>query len=352
MRGGASARPASRPVFVKRASGESPTLQTKSVLVTGAAGFIASHVCEALVARGVRVVGVDNFDPFYSQGRKRANLGEIERSAEASDGVFSFIEGDLAEPGLIAGVLADHDCDTVIHLAAKAGVRPSLADPAGYARANVVGTAAVLDAATHTGVQRVVAASSSSVYGNNSKVPFSETDDVNEPISPYAATKRSCEIIAKAHHAATGLPIAMLRFFTVFGPRQRPDLAISLFLRAVGAGETIRMFGDGSTSRDYTFVSDIVGGVLSACERIGAHGFRVWNLGHDEPVRLDEMIKAVGEVTGREPVIERTGMQPGDVERTWADLSRSRDELDYAPTTSLREGMARQWDWMQTHATA
>lgn len=326
-------------------------MQSKSVLVTGAAGFIGSHLAEALLARGHDVIAIDNLDPFYDEHRKRENLSAVEQAANSHGRSFSFVEGDVAEPGVVAGALRAHRCETIVHLAAKAGVRPSLADPTGYARANVVGTTAVLEAASAAGVARVVAASSSSVYGNNTKVPFSETDDVNAPISPYAATKRSCEIIASAHHDATGLPIAMLRFFTVFGPRQRPDLAISLFLRKVGAGETIRMFGDGSTSRDYTFVEDIVGGILLAIDRVDDHGFRVWNLGHDEPVRLDEMIATVGAVTGREPVIERTGMQPGDVDRTWADLSRSRAELGYAPTTSLREGMARQWDWMQTHAT-
>jgi UDP-glucuronate 4-epimerase len=193
----------------------------------------------------------------------------------------------------------------------------------------------------------VVCASSSSVYGNNEKTPFCEDDSVEHPISPYAATKRACELIGHTHHHLTGMPVAMLRFFTVFGPRQRPDLAISLFLGKIARGEPINKFGDGTTSRDYTYVDDIVTGVLSAYERIVDHGYRVWNLGGDHPITLNELIATIERVVGKDAVINQLGMQAGDVDRTWAELSRSRSELGYAPTTSITDGIARQYAWMR-----
>ncbi|MGP1273172.1 MAG: NAD-dependent epimerase/dehydratase family protein [Phycisphaerales bacterium] len=320
-------------------------MSASTFLVTGAAGFIGSHLCEALVAGGHRVLGVDNFDPFYGRSIKEANLAAIERSAPA--GSFELVEADLNDSAALEAAMARSSPETVVHLAAKAGVRPSIEDPVGYARANVTATASVLNEAAAHGVRRLVIASSSSVYGNNERTPFAEDDPVEHPISPYAATKRACELIAHTHHHLTGMPVAMLRFFTVFGPRQRPDLAISKFMRRVAAGEPITMFGDGSTSRDYTYIADIVRGILAACERIDAHGYRIWNLGGDHPMRLDELIAAIGETVGREPIVERRPMQPGDVERTWADLGRSKAELGYRCETSVREGLASQWSWLK-----
>ena len=314
-------------------------LGNDSVLVTGAAGFIASHVVERLCAQGTRVIGLDNFDPFYQRNLK-------ERNAQACrDAGAEFVEGDLCDEAFLADLFARTKPTSVIHLAAKAGVRPSIADPVGYVKANVLGTMCVLECAHKAGCDRVVMASSSSVYGNNKKVPFAEDDPVENPISPYAATKRSCELIAHAHHHLTGMPVACLRFFTVIGPRQRPDLAVSLFLSRISRGEPIRMFGDGTTSRDYTFIDDIVSGVMASYEKIDAHGFRVWNLGGNEPVSLREMIQTVGEVVGVEPIVQQEPMQPGDVERTYADLTRAKAELGYEPTTSFAEGVARQWAW-------
>jgi UDP-glucuronate 4-epimerase len=320
----------------------------ETVVVTGAAGFIGSHLCEALLARGDRVVGIDNFDPFYDRATKEDNRKAIEQAG----GDFAFREVDANDHDTLAGVLREASPQTVVHLAAKAGVRPSIADPVAYAHANVSATASVMRAAERAGAARLVIASSSSVYGNNEKAPFSEDDPVEHPISPYAATKRGCELIAHTHHHLTGMPVAMLRFFTVFGPRQRPDLAISKFMRLVARGETISMFGDGSTSRDYTFVDDIVRGILAAMSRIDEHGYRIWNLGGDHPMRLDELIAAIGATVGREPVVERRPMQPGDVDRTWADLTRAKAELGYASTTPIRDGLAAQWRWLEPRLQA
>jgi len=316
-----------------------------TALVTGAAGFIGSHLCDALLASGRRVVGVDNFDPFYGEAIKRRHLREIEEQAGAGD--FEFIEADIRDADAIERLLQKEGVASVFHLAARAGVRPSIEEPALYASVNVEGTTTLLEAARRFSVERFIMASSSSVYGNNEKVPFAETDDVSRPISPYAATKRACELIGLTFHHLYELPVACLRFFTVYGPRQRPDLAISKFMRLMERGETIPMFGDGSTSRDYTFIDDIIAGVLASEHEIGRHGYRIWNLGGSEPVSLREMIESIGATVGVEPTVERLGMQPGDVERTYADLSRSKAELGFEPTTEFREGLRRQWEWMQ-----
>lgn len=316
----------------------------RPIVVTGAAGFIGSWTVERLLARGDWVVGVDNFDPFYDPAAKRRNLAGI----SSSSGRWAFVEADIADPAGMQRLFAEHRPRGVIHLAAKAGVRPSIEDPVGYNRANVMGTAVLLEAAKTAGCERMVIASSSSVYGNAPKVPFSETDDVGSPISPYAATKRACELMGYTHWHLTRMPTAMLRFFTVFGPRQRPDLAIQSFLIRISRGERIRMFGDGTTSRDYTYIDDIVTGVVASYDRIHQHGYRIWNLGGKAPVSLREMIATIGRVVGVEPKVEPGPMQPGDVERTWADLSRSSAELGYAPNTAFEEGVRRQWAWIKS----
>lgn len=316
------------------------------VLVTGAAGFIGSHVCRALVARGQAVVGVDNFDPFYARSIKERAWRELQQLG------CTLVEADITDAGAMSRLFAQSAPASVVHLAAKAGVRPSIADPAGYAHANVTGTSVILESARAAKCDRIVIASSSSVYGNNRKVPFAEEDDVSGPISPYAATKRACELLAHAHHHLTGMPTALLRFFTVYGPGQRPDLAISLFLESVALGKPIRMFGDGSSSRDYTFIDDIVAGVLGALDRVHEHGFRIWNLGGSDPVSLAEMIRTVGRVVGREPIIQPVPAQPGDVERTCADVSRARHELGFAPSTALEKGIALQWAYAKSHVHA
>jgi UDP-glucuronate 4-epimerase len=324
-----------------------------TTLVTGAAGFIGSHVVESLLTRGDRVVGIDNLDPYYAPRLKRANLRECShQSRNADSGAFEFIEADFCDHGAMLALFAKMRPSGVIHLGAKAGVRPSIEDPVGYARVNVMGTSVLLDAAAKHGCERFVMASSSSVYGNNPVVPFSEDHDVSRPISPYAATKRACELIAHTHWHLTRMPTACLRFFTVFGPRQRPDLAISTFLKLVSRGETVPMFGDGSSSRDYTFIDDIVTGVLSAHDRIPGLGYRIWNLGGNEPVSLREMISVIGSVVGKEPQVRQLPERAGDVERTYADLSRSAAELGYHPRTGFADGVARQWQWFQATDSA
>lgn len=322
-------------------------VQSQSVLVTGAAGFIGSHVVQALLARGDRVIALDSFDPYYPRIIKERNLREVRETPHAPDRL-EFVEGDFCEAGVVRDVFARHPIAGVIHLGARAGVRPSIEQPALYAHVNVVGTSVLLEAARQSpACKRFVMASSSSVYGNNTKVPFSEADDVSLPISPYAATKRSCELVGHTFHALYKMPVACLRFFTVFGPRQRPDLAISMFLGKVAANQPIPMFGDGSSSRDYTFIGDIVSGVLASYDRIPQFGYRIWNLGGNHPVTLREMIATIGRVVGTEPKIEQSPMRAGDVERTYADLSRSSAELGYMPKTSFEEGVRRQWEWMR-----
>jgi UDP-glucuronate 4-epimerase len=344
----------------------------QTVLVTGAAGFIGSHVSCALLSRGDHVVGVDNFDAFYARDRKEANLRRVRSAARAGSlsdatsgtsrdarGCFELAEVDITDSSALRAVFARHKPVGVIHLAARAGVRPSIADPVGYTRVNVTGTAVVMEAAREampSGCGRIVVASSSSVYGNCPVAPFSETMDVSEPISPYAATKRACELLGYTHWHLSMMPTAMLRFFTVYGPAQRPDLAISRFIDLVSRGEPITMFGNGETSRDYTYIDDIVAGVLAAYDRIGGtgtqgseggHGYRVWNLGNSAPVTLHEMIATVERVVGKRAVVRHEPASMGDVERTYADLTRARAELGYLPRVRFEEGVARQWAWIR-----
>jgi len=313
-----------------------------TVLLTGGAGFIGSHLAEALLKRGSAVTILDNFAPFYPRAVKEANV------QPALDRGAALIEGDITDAALVERAFAAARPETVVHLAACAGVRPSIADPAHYALVNVVGAQRLLDAAVRHGAARFIVASSSSVYGNNEKTPFSETDDVSRPISPYAATKVATELVCRTASHLHGLNVTALRFFTVFGPRQRPDLAIHTFLSRIARGEAIPVFGDGSTSRDYTYINDIIDGVLRAIDRCGSvEPFRCYNLGGEHPVTLAEMIQAVEQTVGRKAIIDRRPDQPGDVQRTWADLTRCKAELGYEPHTTLLDGMRKQWERMR-----
>jgi UDP-glucuronate 4-epimerase len=312
-----------------------------SILVTGAAGFIGSHLCEALLERGDRVVGLDNFNDFYDPAIKRANLsGPLARPG------FALVEGDIRDAAAVARVFREHAPTSVVHLAAMAGVRPSLQDPALYHDVNCTGTAVVLQAARAAGVGRFVFGSSSSVYGGNPKVPFHEDDDVSRPVSPYAATKRANELTCHTFHHLYGMDIACLRFFTVYGPRQRPEMAIHKFVRLTEAGQPLPLFGDGRSERDYTYVDDILDGVLKAHDQ--SRGFRIYNLGESRTISLRDLVAAIGRATGREPRVDWQPPQPGDVPRTYADIGRAKAELGYAPKVDLDEGLRRFVAWYRS----
>jgi UDP-glucuronate 4-epimerase len=311
---------------------------SKKVLLTGAAGFIGSHVAEALLARGDEVTGLDNFEEFYSPAVKRRNV----QSALAHSG-YTAMEGDIRSTAIVERAFDEGPLDAVIHLAARAGVRPSLRDPVGYMDTNVSGTARLLEAARGKGIGHFVFASSSSVYGARSTAPFRESDPVDEPASPYAATKRAGEILASTFHHLYGLPVTCLRFFTVYGPRQRPDMAIHRFTRLIDAGQEVEVYGDGQSQRDYTFVDDVVDGVLRALDR--PQGYRIYNLGTHRTVPLTELIALISARLDRSPRIVQLPDQPGDVPLTYADITLARSELGYEPTTKLDEGIATFIDW-------
>jgi UDP-glucuronate 4-epimerase len=310
------------------------------LLVTGAAGFIGSHLIEALAAQGDEVIGVDNFDPFYPRAMKERNLAEMGRVAK-----FSFREQDMLD---VAALRERLTSDTVIvHLAAKAGVRPSLADPVGYARTNVTGTAAVLEAARQAGVSRIVFGSSSSVYGDSTPVPFREDAVAVAPISPYAATKRAAELLLSSVAPSFGFRVATLRFFTVYGPRQRPDLAIHAFTRKMVEGSTLTLFGDGTQARDYTYCDDIVAGVVAAVAWTARApiGVETFNLGGNRAIATEAMVAEISTALGIQPKVEWAPMQPGDVQRTAADLTKSSAVLGYMPKTPFPEGIRRFVQW-------
>ena len=317
---------------------------TLCVLVTGAAGFIGSHVSEALLARGDEVVGFDNFDPFYARDVKERNLEGLRRTKG-----FRFVEGDIVRHPLPLGGVS-----VVVHLAARPGVRPSLEDPASYSETNVTGTVRVFEAARRAGIRRVVFGSSSSVYGDTTPAPFSEEAGAAQPISPYAASKRAGELMAQAFAHLYGLQIACLRFFTVYGPRQRPDLAIHRFTDLIARGQPVRMHGDGSSERDYTYITDCVDGVLAAVEwtdrpRRGGIAEPI-NIGGGARVRLDRLIEVIGRAVGREVRIERHADQPGDVRLTDADLRRAGRELGFRPKVGIEEGIRQFVRWYEaTH---
>jgi UDP-glucuronate 4-epimerase len=314
------------------------------VLLTGAAGFIGSLLAERLLEAGATVIGVDNFDPFYDPAEKRRNLATALRHPR-----FRLLELDCADLPALEAALDDTDFDVVVHLAAKAGVRPSIQDPVSYMRANVVATQALLELARRRDVGRFVFGSSSSVYGNTGQVPFSETQPVDRPISPYAASKRACELLCHTHHHLYGMGVLSLRFFTVYGPRQRPDLAIRKFATLMLRGEPIPMFGDGATERDYTWVDDILDGVTAAIDRTRTvpGELELINLGGSRTTSLARLIQLIGDALDVEPTIQRLPMQPGDVVRTWADVSRAEEILGYRPSTPIEEGIPRFARWIR-----
>jgi len=290
------------------------------------------------------VIGVDNLDAFSAPAEKRRNL-----SAPLGHNEFRLVEADCADLETLDRELAGETIDVIVHLAAKAGVRPSIRDPIGYTRANVLGTQSILELARRRGVTRFIFGSSSSVYGNNPKLPFSEADPVDRPISPYAATKRAGEILCHVYHHLHGISVLALRFFTVYGPRQRPDLAIRKFATLMLRGEPIPMYGDGSTERDYTWIEDILQGVLAAIDRTrnAPAEFEIVNLGESRTTSLRKLIELIAGALGLEPRIEQHPFQPGDVLRTCADVSKARQLLGYAPGTPVEAGIPRFVAWLR-----
>ncbi|HEV2319656.1 MAG TPA: SDR family NAD(P)-dependent oxidoreductase [Verrucomicrobiae bacterium] len=308
-------------------------------LVTGGAGFIGSHVCERLLRDGHNVWAFDDLNDFYDPALKRRNLRELQALAKP----FEFNQGDVTDRAALDELFSSVNFDQVIHLAARAGVRPSLLRPALYQRVNVEGTVNVLEAARIRGVKKIIIASSSSVYGVNSKVPFSESDPITSAISPYAASKLACEALGHVWHHIYGMDVAMLRFFTVYGPRQRPDLAIYKFAGLICAGKPIPVFGDGSAARDYTFVTDTVDGVIACTNK--EIGFQIFNLGESETISLNGMIESLEHVLGKKAVIDRQPLQPGDVPLTFADISKARAQLGYNPKVKFERGIKLFADW-------
>lgn len=321
-----------------------------NVLVTGAAGFIGSHVVERLLEAGHVVIGFDNFDSYYDRSLKEDNLAAVRSHQQ-----YTFIEGDLRDAEAIAGAFGNaaaegNSIDVVIHLAAKAGVRPSIEDPVGYTQTNIDGTVRLLETMSASDVQDLLFASSSSVYGNTPEVPFREDAWVDHPISPYAATKKAGELICHTYSHLQGMRIAALRFFTVYGPRQRPDLAIAKFTRLITDGKPIPVYGDGTTERDYTYIDDTVDGILRALNWVrsqAAGTYDVFNLGESRTVTLSRLIEVLQEALGRQAEIDRQPMQPGDVIRTNADIGKARTVLGYDPHTTIEEGVKRYVAWFQ-----
>jgi UDP-glucuronate 4-epimerase len=307
-------------------------------LVTGGAGFIGSHLVERLLVEGHRVICFDNFDDFYDPARKRRNLAPALRQPS-----FRLVEGDLRDPAVLKKIFQEEKIDVVAHLAARAGVRPSIQDPLLYADVNIRGTLNLLEACRKNGVRRIVFASSSSVYGNNPKVPFAETDSVDNPVSPYAATKKAGELLCYTYHHLYGLDIACLRYFTVYGPRQRPEMAIHLFTRLIHQGKTVSLFGDGSSRRDYTYIDDAISGTMGALSR--EHGYEIYNIGESQTISLSELLRAIEEQTGEKALVKNLPAQPGDVERTFADIRKAQERLGYQPRTDIHTGLARFVRW-------
>lgn len=313
-------------------------------LVTGGAGFIGSHVCEQLLLKGNSVCAFDDLNPFYNPQLKKENLRNLQALAKP----FEFIQGDLTDQAAVIATFAERRFDQVIHLAARAGVRPSLEQPALYQRVNVEGTVNVLEAAQRHRVRKITIASSSSVYGVNAKVPFAESDPIFQAVSPYAASKLACEALGHVYHHTYGMDVAMLRFFTVYGPRQRPDLAIHKFARLILENKPIPVFGDGSTARDYTHISDTLQGILACTER--EFGFEIINLGESDTVKLSRLIELIENGLGKKALIDRKPLQPGDVPVTFADITKARKLLGYDPKIKVEEGIPLFLQWL--HSTA
>ena len=314
----------------------------KNYLITGGAGFIGSTLADKLLEKGNKVISIDNFCDFYDPKYKEKNIKESLKNEN-----YSLHRIDIRNYLELEKAFKENNIDCIVHLAAMAGVRPSIENPILYQEVNGLGTQNILEMAKKYSIKNLVMASSSSVYGNCDKVPFREDFIVDYAISPYAATKKSNEVMAHVYHKLFNMNIIMLRFFTVYGPKQRPDLAINKFTRLMLEGKKIPMYGDGSTSRDYTYVDDIVDGIIKSTEYVfnNDNVYEIINIGNSTPISLKEMIDIIGEVLGVTPKIEQLPMQPGDVERTYADISKAKELLNYAPKTSFKEGIKKFVEW-------
>jgi UDP-glucuronate 4-epimerase len=316
---------------------------SKKIIVTGGAGFIGSHLIDKLLAASNDVMCIDNFDAFYNREEKESNI-----KSHYNYNHYRFVESDIRDGETINKLFSDFQPELIFHLAAKVGVRPSVLDPHTYESVNVTGTLNILEAARKSKPEKLILASSSSVYGLNQKVPFNEADTTLTPASPYAASKIAMEAIAHTYSHLYDLNITALRFFTVYGPRQRPDLAIRKFMKQINKGEPIFLYGDGTTSRDYTFVDDIIQGVLKSMN-YSAKKYDVFNLGNSSPVLLIDLIKAIENTVGKKAFIEYKPIQSGDVPVTYADILKSATLLGYKPKTRLEEGLSKMYDWMDKH---
>jgi len=310
------------------------------ILVTGCAGFIGSHLSEFLLDNGYEVIGIDNFDLFYNKHVKEENLRK-----SLSNNNFTFYEADIRNADTFEKIQSE--IDVVIHIAAKAGVLPSIMDSKGYIDTNINGTNNILEWILKRKIKKILFASSSSVYGNSKDIPFRELQPIDRLISPYAFTKRSCELLNYVYHHLYGIDILNLRFFTVYGPRQRPDLAIHKFVKMIDEGKSVTMYGDGSTARDYTYVADTVAGVYNAMNYLlnNENVFDTVNLGNNHPVTLRELINSLYELMNKKPDIQQLPMQPGDVDVTYADISKAKSLFNYQPQKPFREGLMDFINW-------
>jgi UDP-glucuronate 4-epimerase len=319
----------------------------KTILVTGGAGFIGSHVIDHLLAKGDSVINIDNFNDFYDKSIKESNIiGHLNYNK-----TYRLIREDVSNKQFLYNSLKKYKFDAIIHLAARAGVRPSIENPHQYFIDNVIGTQNILDYAKDHNIKNVVMASSSSVYGNNKKTPFSETDSVDNPISPYATTKKTNELQAYTYHHLFGLKFIILRFFTVYGPRQRPYLAIHKFIDLISKGKSIPFYGDGNTSRDYTYIDDIVKGILGSLNYLFKHSnvYEIVNLGNNKPVNLAEMVRTIEKVINKKAIFNVLPLQPGDVQITYADIAKARKLLNYIVETSFDFGVIQFWNWYKSY---
>ena len=313
-----------------------------NILVTGAAGFIGSHASEKFIQLGNSVIGLDNFDDFYPKQYKERNLKKLQNNNK-----FKFFKIDIRNSDDLNNIFSKYKIDVVIHLAAKAGVRPSINSVAEYYDVNVNGTVCLLESMRKHEVKKMLFASSSSVYGNNTKVPFSETDSVDSPISPYASTKKSGELICYVYNHLYNFDITCLRFFTVYGPRQRPDLAIHKFTRLIEEEKPVPFYGDGSTSRDYTYINDIVEGINCAINHL--NGYQLFNLGESKVITLNQLVKTLEKVLNKTAILNMQPMQSGDVIKTYADIFKAKSQIGYNPTFDFENGISEFVKWYKTN---